>query len=232
MARPSNTHERREQIVRALAQVMARDGYERASVATIAAHAGLSQGLVHYHFTSKQEILLSLIDRLADDAIARAREAARTHDAPRARLLAMVDAFLALGPQRDQGAVACWIAVAAEAASQADVRARWVSALGRIAAEIETEARGALPDELPRGARARRASRIGAVTVAGVLGWFSLYAAAKELVPRGSAAPSVRASVLAILDAPPPTTGARPPIPPGSSAGHAALRPPQKGHAS
>ena len=47
MARPSNTEERRQQIVQGLLRVMAERGYERASIAEIARAAGLTPGLVH-----------------------------------------------------------------------------------------------------------------------------------------------------------------------------------------
>ena len=40
---------------------MADRGYERASVTAIAKAAGLTPGLVHYHFHNKKEILLALV---------------------------------------------------------------------------------------------------------------------------------------------------------------------------
>ena len=61
MARPSNTDERRLQIMGALVKVMARRGYDGASVADIARAARLTPGLVHYHFKNKQEILLAAL---------------------------------------------------------------------------------------------------------------------------------------------------------------------------
>src|SRR6187549_2862602 len=70
MARPSNTEERRLQITGALVKVMAKRGYDGASVADIARAARLTPGLVHYHFKSKQEILLAALD----DLVARHRE--------------------------------------------------------------------------------------------------------------------------------------------------------------
>ena len=71
MARPSNTEERRQQIVEGLLRVMAERGYERASIAEIAKAAGLSPGLVHYHFTEKQE--LAKPGATADDVFAGVR---------------------------------------------------------------------------------------------------------------------------------------------------------------
>lgn len=58
MARPTNTDARRAEIVEAMLRVMARRGYARASIAAIAEEAGLTAGLVHYHFRNKQAILL------------------------------------------------------------------------------------------------------------------------------------------------------------------------------
>ena len=61
MPRPSNTEERQAQITGALMKVMAKRGYDGASVADIAKAARLTPGLVHYHFKSKQEILLAAL---------------------------------------------------------------------------------------------------------------------------------------------------------------------------
>ena len=71
MPRPRNTHTRRAEIVQGLAEVMAQRGYAGASVAAIAAQAGLSTGLVHYHFKHKRAILLALVASLAEQILAR-----------------------------------------------------------------------------------------------------------------------------------------------------------------
>jgi len=63
MARPSNTDERRGQIVAALQAVMARAGYAGATIAAIARQAELAPGLVHYHFKDKRDHRLP-IERL------------------------------------------------------------------------------------------------------------------------------------------------------------------------
>jgi TetR/AcrR family transcriptional repressor of bet genes len=73
MPRPSNTAERRAQIIEGLLNVIAADGYEGATIASIAKAAGLGSGLVHYHFTTKQAILLALIERIGELIDARYR---------------------------------------------------------------------------------------------------------------------------------------------------------------
>jgi TetR/AcrR family transcriptional regulator, transcriptional repressor of bet genes len=102
MARPSNTEQRRAEIATALLEVMARHGYERASVASVAAAAGLSPGLVHYHFQSKHEILLEALERLATGSAARLE--ARLSDAAAANgdeVAAFIDFHLGLGADAD-----------------------------------------------------------------------------------------------------------------------------------
>src|SRR5687767_4320730 len=99
MPRPSNSEERREQIGRALQRVMSRSGYEGATVAEVAREAGLTTGLVHYHFRSKQEILLYVLDRLVQRhrLVLEEALAAAAGDAA-GELAAFVDVHLALGP--------------------------------------------------------------------------------------------------------------------------------------
>ena len=48
--------------------MIARHGYEKATIQAIAAQAGLAPGLIHYHFKNKQEILVSLIGTMAQAA--------------------------------------------------------------------------------------------------------------------------------------------------------------------
>src|ERR1700742_120467 len=97
MPRPSNTDERRAQIVAGLMQVMATQGYDGASTQTIAEAAGLSPGLVHYHFKNKREVLLALIEALGARLDSRFERRAEQTGSPRGRLYAFIDAHLALG---------------------------------------------------------------------------------------------------------------------------------------
>ena len=73
MARKPNTEQRREQIVKGLLEAIGEHGYDKATIQTIAQKAGLAPGLIHYHFKSKEDILLELVKSLA--AVARRIEA-------------------------------------------------------------------------------------------------------------------------------------------------------------
>jgi TetR/AcrR family transcriptional repressor of bet genes len=199
MSRPSNTEERKAQIVRGMLRVMAERGYERATVQAIADAADLSPGLLHYHFASKQEILVALAEDLARAAQDRQR-ALTSRRSARARLLAFLDAHVALGQGADPAAVACWVAIGAEALRIPDVQAVYQRVTAEVMRALEDLAREALREERRV---TRRARAIAAGLLAAAEGAFQLSAAAPGLLPRGFAAPTLRAMAAGLLDAQP-----------------------------
>jgi len=194
MPRPSNTEERRQQIVAGLLKVMAERGYERASVGEIAKAAGLSPGLVHYHFRDKQEILLTLVEQLASRVRARVttRLAQVKGDDARARVDAFVDAFLATGADAAPAAVASWVTISAEAIRQPEVRAAYEKV---VRADLEH-----LESLVAEVVGKRRARAIAAGLFASVQGYFALSASVPDLVPPGSAAGTVKRMAAGLLD--------------------------------
>lgn len=187
MGRPSNTEERRSEIVEAMLRVMARQGYAKASVAAVAREANLAPGLLHYHFRTKQEILLALIERLATRV--RERFEASRARSPRSRVHAWIDAHLATGEGAEPEAVACWVALGNEAISEPEVRAAYVRVIERDRALLESLVRDALRAE---GGRTAEARRIAAGLLAAVEGAFRLAILAPETIPGGSAASTVK----------------------------------------
>jgi TetR/AcrR family transcriptional repressor of bet genes len=202
MGRPSNTEERRQQIVAGLLRVMAERGYERASVAEIARAASLAPGLVHYHFKDKQEILLTLVEQLS--ARVRQRVAARLaqvrgEDA-RARVDAFLDAFLATGEDADPASVASWVTISAEAIRQPEVRALYEKAVRTDLEQLE-DLVGAVTGK-------QQARTVAAGLFAAIQGYFVLAASVPGLVPPGSAASTVKRMAAGLLDrAPIPESG-------------------------
>ena len=51
----------RDKILQAAFDVLSRQGYENASIKDIAEEAGVAQGLVHYYFKSKQQLVLAVL---------------------------------------------------------------------------------------------------------------------------------------------------------------------------
>ncbi len=194
MARPSNTDQRRTQIVSALREVMAERGYERASISEVAQRAGLTSGLVHYHFKDKQEILLALIDVLWRDAQGRIEQRSRGRDG----LEPVIDALLAMGPDADLAAVRCWVAISAEAIRQPEVGIRFGGVIQELLALLETRASALLREHT---GSAQGARQLAAAVLASIQGFFVLAASAPEAIPAGSAAGSVKQLVRGFLAA-------------------------------
>lgn len=58
---------RRAQIVASAVEVIADVGYRNASMARIAAHTGISRGLISYHFANKAELITEVVTRVYVD---------------------------------------------------------------------------------------------------------------------------------------------------------------------
>lgn len=184
----ATTEVRRAQIVDALARVLESHSYAEASIGRIAKVAGLTGGLVHYHFASKREILLALVDRLA--AGWRQRLQGRLSEArgPVRRIRAVIDATLALGDDADPASASLWTTIGAEAARHDDVAAAFRVVLRDVQRLIEEDLTLLDVRDPERSARA---------LVATTEGVFRL--AALGLVPPGQGADVVHRVVDALL---------------------------------
>ncbi len=111
MGRPSKRAERRGQILQAFARVLADHGYAGSTIAAVANEAGLAPGLVHHHFESKQDLLVSLLQTL----IAGFRRRVQSYEQGEDPLLAYVDGALKLDERADVTAARCWVGLFAEA---------------------------------------------------------------------------------------------------------------------
>ncbi|MCA9534731.1 MAG: TetR/AcrR family transcriptional regulator [Myxococcales bacterium] len=198
MPRPSNTAERRAQIIEGLLNVIAEGGYEGATIASIAKSAGLGSGLVHYHFANKQAILLALVERIVGLIEARyAHRLGAAGEDPSARLRAYIDAHLALGDDAEPRAVAAWVVVGAEALRQPEVGVVYRAAVARRVATVEALAGEILRARVGHGRGAKEAA---AGIVAAIEGAYQLAAAAPDAMPRGRAARVVERMALGLLD--------------------------------
>jgi TetR/AcrR family transcriptional repressor of bet genes len=186
MPRPPNTEERRRQIVAGLAEVMAERGYAKATVQAIARAAGLTPGLVHYHFESKQQILIALIETLAETVRARLRVGV---DSPEHRLRAAIDALVGTHAGIETRAVACWVVIGAEAVREPAVRELYQTAMEQLIAEFEGILREAMQK---RGGSGAGAPSAAVAVVAAIEGFFRLAAGAPSCVAPGTAAACVR----------------------------------------
>jgi TetR/AcrR family transcriptional repressor of bet genes len=200
MARPSNTSERRAQITAALVKVMAKRGYDGASVAEVAKAARLAPGLVHYHFKNKHEILLAVLHELAERHLAglQARLSEAEGDA-QAELAAFIDFHLGLGADADSERLACWILLSGEALRDAKVRAGLEKTLEAIAVRLTTVIRRGVEG---RAFSCERVDVAASALIASIQGYYVLAATARRLIPKGSAALATRQMAEGLLRAP------------------------------
>ena len=61
-AHSTRSADTRTRILEAAFHVLGRQGYENTSIKDIAEEAGVAQGLVHYHYKSKQQLVLAVLE--------------------------------------------------------------------------------------------------------------------------------------------------------------------------
>jgi len=101
---------RRKQLVEAAIAAIHAHGFANATVARIAAQAGISAGMVHHYFKDKDELLFAtmrhLLAELRTDAVARLSRAGN----PRERIRAIIDACFG-DTQFDEQVFSAWLAL-------------------------------------------------------------------------------------------------------------------------
>jgi AcrR family transcriptional regulator len=99
--------ERRAQILEATREVALERGLANLRVADVATHLGISSGLIHYHFSSKDELLVEMLRSMATTDVARLRETVAADADVIDRLDAVLRAYLPAA-RRDES-WALWI---------------------------------------------------------------------------------------------------------------------------
>jgi AcrR family transcriptional regulator len=99
--------ERRSQILEATREVALERGLAHLRVADVATHLGISSGLVHYHFSSKDELLVEMLRTMAASDVARLRETVDMEADPVDRLDGVLREYLPAA-RRDES-WALWI---------------------------------------------------------------------------------------------------------------------------
>jgi TetR/AcrR family transcriptional repressor of bet genes len=185
MSRPSNTEQRRHEIIKAFLEVMATQGYAKATIAAIADKANLAPGLIHYHFKNKQEILLELIKQVSDLTMERYQENLLSVKSAKDHLKAYIDARLAKGNSDTSAYVAAWVVIGTEAIRQEEVRQVYEDVLKKQQKIIE-----GLLEELT-GKDKKSIKKMAGIIMAAIEGAFQLSVAAKNIMPQGYAADSL-----------------------------------------
>lgn len=194
MGRPSNTEERRAQIIEGLQIAMAEKGYEKASIQSIAKAAGLSSGLIHYHFKSKQEILVALINNLNDAAQSRFNTYLEQANTPTDRLHAYIDAALALGKDSDTTAVSAWVVISAEAVRQVEVQKIYQDTVQANISQIEALLTD-VKNEKGLSLNQNEVKELASMILASIEGCYQLATTSQAVLPKGFAAKTLKSLV-------------------------------------
>ena len=90
---PTGT-ERYDAILQVAEKLFAERGYQNVSTEEIAKTAGVSKGLVHYHFSSKEELLEKILEKGRVVLSTRLDSIAATDNTARSKMRAAVEAYL------------------------------------------------------------------------------------------------------------------------------------------
>lgn len=180
MGRPSMLQQRRTELVEAYRRVLAESGHRGATVARVAATAGLAPGLVHHYFRSREALDLALLARLVADF------RGRTASLGDQGLDGYLDAALALGRNADRIAARAWVGVLAHALTDA-------TAFERVRVMLDGEI-----ERLDRLSGRRLGIAGASATLAFVLGCLVFGAFAPRRVA-GFAAPAAKRLVRSLL---------------------------------
>jgi len=97
----TSAEERRSELLRAAYLVMARDGVHRTPLARVAEEAGVSKGLLLYHFQSKDALVLKTLEWVLDTTASRIRQALAESSERSAAISVVVDAVW-VGPDQNR----------------------------------------------------------------------------------------------------------------------------------
>ncbi len=65
MSKADVARERKDQIVRATVECITKYGYHNFSMQDVARTAGVSKGIIHYYFLNKDDLMMSVLDKVA-----------------------------------------------------------------------------------------------------------------------------------------------------------------------
>ena len=97
-SRARATEDRRAELIRVAYKLLARDGVHRVPLQQISSEAGVSKGLLIYHFQTKDGLVLASLEWVLESTEARIREHLAESDDPATAISKVVDAVW-IGPE-------------------------------------------------------------------------------------------------------------------------------------
>ncbi|HTZ87087.1 MAG TPA: TetR family transcriptional regulator [Solirubrobacteraceae bacterium] len=137
---------RREQICRAAATVISREGFAGTTMRMVAEEAGVSTGMLNHYFANRQDLLQQALVFVSERAQARMRSAIEDVPAGRERLVALLDSALEEGREVSE-TWRVWINAYGEAVRLADLRHTIESRLNSWYELLDKALEGLVPPE-------------------------------------------------------------------------------------
>src|SRR5690606_35571705 len=116
--RKASKETRRHQLIEATIDSLAKRGYSETTMADVADGAGLSRGIVNFHFESKEKLLVATLQYMADEYAAHWRSALQKAGDDPARQLGVLVAAGFDRPICNKRKLAAWCAFWGEAKSR------------------------------------------------------------------------------------------------------------------
>ena len=138
---------RREQICRAAATVISREGFAGTTMRMVAEEAGVSTGMLNHYFANRQDLLTQALVFVSERAQARMRKAIEGIPPGRARLAALLDSALAEGQEVSE-TWRVWINAYGEAVRLPELRHTIESRLNSWYELIDTALEGLVPPDV------------------------------------------------------------------------------------
>lgn len=86
MSKMDAVTERKNQIVQATVECITKHGYHNFSMQDVARKAGVSKGIIHYYFLNKDDLMMSVLDKVASDIELILQEEMQTEQDPLRKL--------------------------------------------------------------------------------------------------------------------------------------------------
>jgi AcrR family transcriptional regulator len=141
---------RREQICRAAAAVIAREGFAGSTMRMVAEEAGVSTGMLNHYFANRQDLLTQALVFVSERAQGRMSQAIEEVPAGRARLVALLDTALADDEEATE-TWRVWINAYGEAVRLPELRHTIESRLTSWYDMIDRALEGLVPADAPGG---------------------------------------------------------------------------------
>lgn len=142
MSRELAKEARRQQLIEATIDGIARKGFSDVKIADVAEAAGLSVGIVNFYFKSKDALLIATLKHLVDDYERHVKETlARAGKSAAAQIDAMIEADFAR-THANRKYVTVWYAFWGET--------RWRSEFSKLCADLSTSFQQSMTDAMRR----------------------------------------------------------------------------------